>query len=141
MDDIDALIAFWRARLDEEEAAALAAGDDETARTWSCFDIGGYPVIGAGVDDGWGVTIAGPPAPSEAQVRHIARHDPARTLREIAADRALLAAYAKVAACVTADPEPEFAVGRAVGLDEAVRLRAAIHSDHPDCRPEWARGA
>jgi hypothetical protein len=69
---------------------------------------------------------------------YLVRFRPLRMLREVEADRALLAAYAKVAAYVTDDPEPEFAVGRAVGLDEAVRLRVAVHSEHTDYRPEWA---
>ena len=82
--------AFAEARLDEDEEVALAAGDDDTARSWTSFDIGGYPVIGAGVDDGWGVTVVGPPASSEVQARHIALHDPARALREVEAGRRIL---------------------------------------------------
>jgi Family of unknown function (DUF6221) len=61
----------------------------------------------------------------------------ARALREVEADRKLLAAYAEVAHMDHDEPEPEYAFGRAEGLGEAVRLRAARFSDHPDYRQEW----
>jgi hypothetical protein len=79
------------AALVEDEARSLAAGDDDKARSWA-EGIGGYPVLGYLVDDGWGRTVAGPSAPTEAQTRHIARNDPARVLRRVKAARELAAA-------------------------------------------------
>jgi len=111
------LVAFLKAQMDEDEAAANAA--------W-------------GVEWDWRY-IAQPfgERPSIAHTVHIARHDPARVLRDVEADRKLLAIYAEVADMDRDDPEPEYAYGRAVGLGEAVRLRAARFSDHPDYRQEW----
>ena len=65
---------------------------------------------------------------------------PARVLRDVEADRKLLAAYAEVAYMDCDDPEPEYAYGRAKGLGEAVRLRVARFSDHPDYDPAWTPG-
>ncbi|MFJ6348685.1 DUF6221 family protein [Streptomyces sp. NPDC092046] len=50
---------------------------------------------------------------------------------------AILERYAAVAAMDTADPEPEFAYGRAVGLGEAVRLLALPYADRPDYDEAW----
>ena len=55
----------------------------------------------------------------------------ARMRRDIMARRALVAAYSEVCHYDTADPEPEYAVGRAAGLGEAVRHLAAAWSEHP----------
>ena len=69
----DDLIAFLNARLDEDEAAAKAA--------W-------------GVEWDWRyVTRPFGERPSIAHTVHIARHDPARVLREVAFKRAILGQY------------------------------------------------
>lgn len=82
---MDDLIAFLRARLDETEAAAKAAGDDEAGRTWTGSD-NGYP-DGGTVTDGRGRTVVcDEGAPDTAQALHIGRHDPARVLREVEAN-------------------------------------------------------
>ena len=140
---MDEIAAFLSARLDEDETAALAAGDDDTARSWTSFDIGGYPVIGAGIDNGWGITVAGPPAPSEAQARHIARHDPGRALREVEAGRRILydhAPQAKGQRTVCSRCH----YGNPLGANWpclTMESLAAVYSDHPDYRPEWAPGS
>lgn len=91
---MDDLIAFLNARLDEDEAEAKAAAN-ALNRHIECD-------------------------PDNAA--HIARHDPARVLREVAAKRAIVERYAKA---------PDWAGG------EDVRLLAAVWSDHPDYRQEW----
>ena len=60
---------------------------------------------------------------------------PARVLREIDADRALLAQYAEVAANDVDDVE--YAHGWANALGLAVRLRASAFSDRPGYRDDW----
>lgn len=100
----DDLVAFLRARLDEDEWAARVAKDAAAKRTH----------YRASLTD---------------------RAD--RELREVAAARQLVDAYAEVADMDTEDPEPEFAYGRAVGLGIAVRLLAVSYADHPDYREEW----
>lgn len=75
-----------------------------------------------------------------------ARFNPARTLREVEADRKLLAAYQaandrQVAAAEGRAPaEPEWHIARRAALDFAVAVRAAIYSDHPDYG-SWAPAA
>jgi hypothetical protein len=67
---------------------------------------------------------------------HIVRHDPARVLREIEADRELLRQYAEVAANEVGDVE--YAHGWANALGLAVRLRASKYGDRPGYLEEWA---
>ena len=108
------LISFLNARLDEDEAIAQSAAKRMGSPDWRQ----------AATDDGRDTVVMG-----EREVglhsllgTHIARHDPARVLREVEADRKLIAAYEDV---------PEFS-DPWIGLDLAVRIRAAIWNDHPD---------
>ena len=72
----------------------------------------------------------------KADVDHIARHDPARVLREVEAKRAIVADYADACAKYRAD-RTEFRAGeRFAALLAATRL-AAVYADHPDYREEW----
>lgn len=129
------LIAFLDARLDEDERDARYA----TPGPWHIPENDPLAYCVDSPDGSGRICRFGDRVRSD-DVRnslHIVRHDPARILREVEADRRLLAAYAEVAHMDIPDPEPEFAYGRAVGLGEAVRLRAANWSDHPDYQPEW----
>ncbi|MGY5127323.1 DUF6221 family protein [Streptomyces nigrescens] len=120
----EALVAFLRARLDEEEVAAHTApagpwhADGDSVYASHPADL----VVEYAYNDG---------------AEHIARHDPARVLAEIEAKRAIVDQYAEVQEMDREDAEPEFAYGRAVGLGEAVRLLALPYQEHPDYRPEW----
>jgi hypothetical protein len=96
---VDKALAFVRARLDEDERIARAAANlpDHTpdadhweqGGTWSSVVVASGPGKGASVvsDEGF---------PSDTQAEHIARHDPARVLDDVAAKRDLIdsAAYA-----------------------------------------------
>ena len=84
---------------------------------------------------------------------HIARHDPARVFREVTAKRRILDLYAntlllvehppvmgeghpyagKISAQDYMDAKRELAV-----LRPAVTALAAVYSDHPDYKHEWA---
>jgi hypothetical protein len=116
------LVAFLNARLDEDETAARAA-----AR--------GPWMSGTGTD---------------AVAEHVARHDPARVLREVAVKRAIVEFYVEPPngfrtgnAEAISDAEGER--GRAPGLltvIEAIALDlAAVWSDHPDYDPAWKAAA
>ncbi|MCF6471138.1 hypothetical protein FAF44_22450 [Nonomuraea sp. MG754425] len=101
---MDELLAFVRSRLDEEEASATAAtpgpwsydpskewydGEDFVTMTNGQEFVGyGGPSFFAGA-----VCITGDAGHSQsmADAEHIARHDPARTLRDVRARRATLA--------------------------------------------------
>ncbi len=85
------LVAFLRARLAEDEAAARAAAEGP----WR-IDEDGCCVV----TDEHGViaeTHAGTLLPQEATVAHIARWDPVRVLAEVAAGRREIAIYEKTA--------------------------------------------
>lgn len=107
------LIAFLNARLNEVERLARDALEEPDAprETW-------YPY------------------PDRlARCLYDARHDPARVLRDVEADRRLLAEWLKA----EADPaiDDQWNAGLAAGLRLAVQIRTARYGDHPDYREEW----
>jgi Family of unknown function (DUF6221) len=138
------LVAFLNARLDEDEAAAKAAAsvagpdwhhdrfwpEDGSSATTMVFSAAGSPLADTLHRD------------DEEMAPFIARHDPARVLREVEADRAILAALEAARQNHPAygdwvDPAEASAQGEAGGLLLAAKLRAAVYSDHPDYRDEW----
>ena len=147
-----ALIAFLAARLDEDEAAAEAAAEDDGA-DWF-----------ANAKEGWdaderSVMYTGPStlrpggtwdypvcrSLSVGAAEHIARHDPARVLREVEAGRTILAEH-------FAEDRGESLPGADCGVCyyigtpgspagwpcRTLRALAAVWSDHPDYDQEWA---
>jgi hypothetical protein len=100
------LVEFLRARLDEDEQVARPSLG---AERWSPEAINMYaPGLGAG-------TLA-----------HIARHDPARVLREVEAKRQLIAHLI------------EFMEGDyAPWNEDALKIIALPYADHPSYREEW----
>jgi hypothetical protein len=84
------LIDWLRRMIDEDERKAKAA----TPGPWSWVDPGGkvkQALVGPGYPYQFVVPSAmGDVYPSVADAEHIARHDPARVLREVEAKRALL---------------------------------------------------
>lgn len=107
---------FLTARFDDDEAAAFAAA--------------------AAIEGG----IWHPDAPTAdgdyaAFRAHIARHDPARTLREVVGKRKILAE------CLDAiKDQGNWGEDGQQGLaEEILPALAAIYSDHPDYDQEWAR--
>jgi hypothetical protein len=132
----DDLVAFLRARLDEDEAAAKAAagvaGPDWAWKTDVTLDdeVTDY-LIAPG-----GTLLADTRGGSDGDLaEHIARHDPARVLREVEAARAIVAAYLKAKGIEPDDWADDPALCE--GLHMAIYARAAVYSDHPDYRQEW----
>jgi len=115
MTPVNDLIAFIRARLAEDEQIALGASPGPWHPDEEHDEV-------LAVDD---VTVAEGFALSGRQLRatveHIARHDPARVLREIEGKRRLLNGLVPLMA------------GPAL-----LRPLALVYADHPDYRPEWA---
>ena len=115
---MDELIAFLKARLDEDEQLALNAGSGEWYEELQESAFG------------------------NASLAHAGHHAPARVLREVAAKRAILARYERG---ISGDL-PEWQAGRELieaGLAillGVIRDLAAVYSDHPDCREEWSTG-
>ena len=136
----DDLRAFVAARLDEDEAAARAA----TEGPWS---FAGYDSA-----DGWPIVandeheIVSRSGSDDAE--HIARHDPARVLREVTAKRAILAVH-QIKPPTWREPDDQ-AFGcecchfdrdegiYGFGYCPTLKALAAVYSDHEDFRGEWA---
>lgn len=118
---MDDLVTFLRARLneDEQEAAAASPGpwhvDAEADEVLAVDDI----VVAEGF------ALSGQQL--RATTRHIARHDPARVLAEVAAKRSMIGRIDSHATIM--------------GWDEVhgdlLRLLALPYADHPDYRDEW----
>ncbi len=144
------MVAFLNARLDEDEGAAKAAtpGPWMTAdgREWLADNV----VFGQSVD--WPGHIQQVCNVDYAQhkagnAEHIARYDPARVLREVEAGRKLLNLYERAKSYrnqVFAQPEPRSissemrAVTQMMALEQVLKLRAAVYSDHPDYDEAWS---
>ena len=108
------LTAFLAARYDEAEAAARAA------EPW------------------WPSTFTQPFA-TEPRAVHIARHDPARVLADIAAKRAIIQAWILRDQQGSGTGEGAATIAsHAVGVLVALKHLAAVHAEHPDYRQEWA---
>ncbi|MFB4285689.1 DUF6221 family protein [Nonomuraea sp. MTCD27] len=118
---MDDLIAFLRARLNEDEQEALAASPGPWKANAEQHEV-------LAVDDievATGFALNGEQL--RATVRHIVRHDPARVLREVEAKRRMLQAH----------------IGYyGLGMDEywpipTLTLLALPYANHPDYREEW----
>ncbi|MER8233489.1 DUF6221 family protein [Streptomyces sp. NPDC094049] len=138
---MDDLIAFLRARLNDDEQTARAVEDGSAPWNgqWTANGPdalrtrnGHVLVYGHWSSDGRNLPMPLKPG----LVDHIARHDPARVLAEVEAKRLLLTEYAEVRGNEAADYE--WAGGWARGLGQAVAFLALPYADHPDYRPEWA---
>lgn len=70
-----------------------------------------------------------------------ARCDPARALREVAAKRAILAAWMAAEASRNRWNHPDYRSGitdgRSDALANVLRALAAVYCDHPDYLPDW----
>jgi len=119
--------AFVTARLDEDETTAKAV----TFR--SRFEADGHHVHSPG-------GVGNPPMPladviDAETAAHIARHDPARVLLQTAALRRLSELHAQCGyGTGLCDDGGHASDGRCNVKDDL----AAIWSDHPDYRQEWA---
>ena len=130
---------FLTARLDEDEAAAVALCGGRTGR-WHAYLEGG--------DDGWAFEAEGGGlgaiVEDEGLAYYIARHDPARVLREVAAKRQLLEWCAAVTehfdwatlnqpGSLLHDPN-----ARATNTATlAMQAMATPYADHPDYQEGW----
>jgi hypothetical protein len=134
------LIAFISARLDEDEQMARAA-------TYGVWVVG--PTFGArdnrvyvkpegfGIDTIGTCVIAGQVSNTpefRANAQHIARHDPARVLREVEAKRRLVFQFEHRGNAVRGAIQPSTG-----GVwDDLLRLLALPYADHPDFQAGWS---
>lgn len=125
------LVAFLTARLDEDEETAREA-TAQTSEYWQ-------PYFKQVIAPGSRYETEAAEANSSEAASHIARHDPARILREITAKRAVLDRHQPgehwdgTPICRWCSPGE----ARLSWPCNDVRDLAAIYSDHPDYRQEW----
>lgn len=145
MTTADDLVTFLRARLDDDEEAARAA----TAGPWTTDDPT-YPTrivteSGIEVADSTGRDVT---SLSYDDMGHVARHDPARVLREIDAKRRIIREYHSLRAAADyadrtswseyiSDQDVDRSFGRALLLERVVRMLALPHADYPDYQENW----
>ncbi|OQQ32280.1 hypothetical protein A6411_10770 [Prescottella equi] len=139
------IVEFLRARLDEDEAVARAASPQDDPVWWVDFTgVDDRPNIQTRVDDLFGPWRTVAYGVAETDAYHIARHDPARVLREVEAKRAILAQeeearahYDHIKSSATY-PGVEISMGHVVALATVIRHLASAYADHPDFQQEWA---
>lgn len=123
---MDELLQFLRARYDHEEQVARAASRDGAAR-WLAAD---HPADNYAVTDDKGQPVAySEGSPNEEQSAHIALHDPARVLADVAAKRQVLA--------ICQSTEHQDSRGMTWVANEVLAGLALPYADHDDYRPEW----
>lgn len=141
------LVEFLKARLDEDERHALAVEDNSAP--WR----GRWVVHGEALKtyNGWTLIYkkAGDTTPFRpGLLAHIARHDPARVLREVEAKRQIVELHQEgVSNDLPPDEEPTaegiFCMAcTPVGEPpfypcSTLRLLALPYDDHPDFQEEW----
>lgn len=117
------LVEFLEARLAEDELTADAAIDG--AADWHVF----YAYRDVKDGDGHYVVLADSQNPTVGQAAHIARHSPARILRQCEAARAVIAEFLRLDA-----------VGDLPGrsaTELALKHLVSVHDDHVDFDQTW----
>lgn len=119
----DALVAFLKARFDDDDQVARACAGDGT---WTAEDLEVYA-----------------PDLSDDVRAHAARQDPARTLREVEAKRRVVARHTphSMGGCRTCE-RPHWGVPVCDHCERAapcpdLRDLAAVYADHPDYQEGW----
>ena len=131
------IVEFLTARLDEDQAAI------EAPESWTEFDEA-QGVRRVGVDRSFEVVAA---STRSWRGMHIARHDPARVLREVEAKRRILERHSPILTCGSMacdgcgwDREDGHHVE---DINECPELRdmASVYADHADYEQSWSVGA
>jgi hypothetical protein len=137
---MDDLIAFLRARWDDEEAEARSAAEVYGARWW--WNPSWGLVKGDPDNDPEATSIFSIGEENVAEVwsevgPHIARHDPSRALREVEAKRKVVEEYAEALRVAGGYRETRYEEGRREALELVCRAYGAAYADRSDYRPEW----
>lgn len=134
------IVAFIEARLAEDEDLAAGAERGPRRPDWS-EDYGQEFIVVVGVRDGVPDCVVR----STDESRHIARHDPARVLRQCAGIREMLDYLVGLATDYQDDWDSVIENGGRwlptsghYNVYPALERLAATWSTHPDFRPEWA---
>ncbi len=139
MTGMDDIATFLAARIDEDEAVAKVAtpgpwqvGEGGEVETVKLYGNPGYMRPLLVTCDSEGLS----PAVDEENAAHIARHDPARVLAEVAAKRAIVEFWSLAFQKPADFPHVDFDRVRSAGRWTVWKL-AAVYDTHPDYRPEW----
>ncbi|MCP2343249.1 DUF6221 family protein [Actinomadura rupiterrae] len=148
---MDDLVEFLRARIAKDEqiarACSGAAWRPSPPGSVSLDTPSGEPSAdtsgGSGASGAPGQAPSGRPgfvaeAENETYAEHIARHAPARVLREAAAKRLILDEYAKAAWLLSSGHRSDAAEAAQTVRVAALRALASAYADHPAYRPQWA---
>jgi len=138
---VNDLLAWLREQVDTDERLALSTHDTEpwSVEPFTPSEPGALPAsswVVSGPDGEDGIAVVN----GSYRAEHIASHDPARALREVAAKRAILDDYDVAAVSVAAAVDTPLAGATRLQLrirSEAVRAIAAIYVDRPGWREEW----
>jgi hypothetical protein len=147
------IVEFLTARLNEDKTAIKAMGAEGAGRWWvgqrfdgSLDPEGSTVFVDVRRSDGLGYIHLGAPGMlTGPTAMHIARHDPARVLAEVAAKRAILTLHSPEnleyvntdgddrtgTICATCDS----LVGN--WPCDTLKLLAAVYADHPDYKSAW----
>lgn len=153
------IVAFLTARLNEDEAAAEAAQAVDPG-PWTVEAVepqrsymgggqwemradtnwrpghGAATVIAADTNPLWEpgsyTSVPGEQCMTVPTAQHVARHDPARVLREVAAKRELIEDWRDYAERVARDDCDEAAGSAWAALSNVLVTLAGIHREHPD---------
>ncbi|WP_049566833.1 DUF6221 family protein [Streptomyces sp. SBT349] len=129
------LIAFVRARLDEDEARARAAAQDGAE-----WQHDGHAIVALPERDL--VALGSQDYIEPEHARHITRHDPARVLAEVDAKRRIAKLYEDHERLDRETFEAEGQHARSLSslraaYWDACRHLALPYASHPDYRQEW----
>jgi hypothetical protein len=137
------IVEFLKARMGEDEAVARAAsagpwtmrhGSDGTTEIMSSEPLPDLPGHFQTVTDDEGGAIP----PFDGDAAHIAHFDPARTLREVAAKRAILDYCEKSRWARKQTGEGDaYHVGETDAYETVVHQLAAVYAGHPEFDPSW----
>ena len=137
------LLEFITARLDEDEATARAAGDGRW-RVDHWLDPRSSCPTGCSCRrvEGLDFTVFDEGGHDEAQAEHMARHDPARVLREVEARHRTLIRHRRdpQGACIGCGWSGDLDEPRTDAAEECPELldMASVWSDHAEYLTEWS---
>ncbi|MFC6886461.1 MULTISPECIES: DUF6221 family protein [Actinomadura] len=124
------LVDFLKARLAKDEQIARAC----SGTSWTVSAPGTVSADDARAEDGRAFVAS---VENEAYAEHIARQDPARVLRQVAAVRLVVEEHEKQAWVMEHGSRRETAQAAHAARETVLRLLASAYADHPAYREEW----
>lgn len=139
---MDDLVTFLKARLNEDEKAALTTLEGHPLAEWTAVGTPGESDLER---SNWAVVnVAGPDDKgpwTRAIMQHIARHDPARVLREVQAKRQIIRDYENAALALshagTSGTVYDLMTGAVNTLKRAILRLAEVYDQDPYYLEEW----